>query len=693
MKFKLNLITLALLTQSGVALADFNLNKANTESVKFDKWECKACTSDKDIRGDVSLGIGNHNTDDVRSANAFGVKDGAFGRLDADVRYSKGKNTAAFEARELGTERGDAALRAGRKGTANVELGIRQIVTYETDKALTPYRGVGSNSLTLPDNWVAAGSTQGMTELNNSLQPVTLKLKRQKGFIGAAVEGEKLWSAYVDYSREEKKGLKTLSGAFFNQSMMLASPVDYTTDLLEAGIRLQGANWYAALAYNGSRFNNGNAQLNWSNAFSPTFGGQTQGTVALDPDNQAHTISLMGKVTLGRTHLSGRVNHTKMTQNQSYVTTNYRFDVPTQSLDGKVDLTQANLKLAARVSRDVRFHAAYDYSNRDNKTSSLPYDQISIDNVNGRVALNKQYDIKTQKFKIGTDVRMAQGLKGELGYDFRRDDRSNQEREQTDEHTLWGKIRLNRFSAFDAWIRGGYSERDGSVYQASAHTSRENNALLRKYYLADRNRSFSEVRAAYTPVAAFSIDAGYRYAYDDYKGTLIGLTEAQDKYFDVNANMSASNGFTAHAFYADQEILSEQAGSASYNLPTWNSEVKDKIKSYGAGIAKNNLFDDAMTLGLDYTFNDSKSDTVVVNARPSSYGDYFSRVHNLNAYAGFQVSEQAALRLDYKLERYKDTNFANAGTTPSTIWNVVTYGDQRHDYTAHLIMLSLRYRM
>ncbi|GLS84242.1 MtrB/PioB family decaheme-associated outer membrane protein [Paraferrimonas haliotis] len=690
MKFKLNLITLALIAQPGLAMASFDLSQANTEKVKFDKWECKACTVEQGASGDVSIGAGGADFNDVNSMNNFGVEDNYFGRADADVTYTRGAHRATLEANELGTERGDITINAGKQGVANLEVGLRQIATYNDD-VRTPYSGNGSDNLTLPDNWVPAGNTGDMSQL--SANGVRLKQKRQKAFIGAEYQGESLWSTYVDYSRETKEGLKTTSGAFFNQSMMLAAPVDYTTDSVEAGVRLKGDNWFTAISYNGSRFTNEYSSLTFDNAFLPTFGGQTQGTMALDPDNQAHTVSLMGQYSLNSTHFSGRVNKTQMTQDSDYVTQNYRYDVPVSSLDGKVDLTQANFKVTSRLNRQLRLHAAYDYSDRENKTNTEQYTQISIDNVNGRVVENVQYDIRTQRAKLGADYRIIQGLRAEAGYDYRKDERSNQDREETEEHTGWGKLRYNGFERWDMWVKGSYGERDGSEFLANAYTSSENNPLLRKYYLADRKRTATELRVSHTPIDSLTLDAGFRYAYDDYHNTAIGLTEAEDKFYDINANYQISKGLNTYAFFSGQQINSEQAGSANFGAPTWYGEVEDTIKTYGAGISKTDLMEDKLRLGLDYSYADSNSDTKVTNGIPSNYGDYFAKVHNLNAYAAYQITEKASLRVDYRMEKYQDTDFANAGTSQDTIWNVVTFGDQRHDYTAHMVFLSVNYKL
>lgn len=698
MKFKLNLVTLALLANAGIAstamaAGGYGLQSANTDKVKFDKWECKRCVVETGVNGTVGVGVGYNDSDDIRSANAFAAENEFAGKVDADLTYvGKSGYRATVEADNLGMENGRLDINAGKVGQYNLNLNYRQIATYKTDSAMSPYLGIGGDDLTLPDNWQTAGSSQDMSELYNSLNPLELSLKRKRAGLGFAYQGEELWSTYVNYQREDKTGLKQASGSFFNQSMMLAEPVDYTTDTIEAGVKLKGDNWFTAINYNGSVFKNAYSQLGFDNAFNPTFGAATHGYMSLDPDNEAHTVSLMGQMNLSQTIMSARVHYGQMTQDQAFVTSGYGYQVPTESLDGKVDMTGVNLKLVSRISRSVRVNASYDYSDRDNKTNIEEWTQISINDVNGQVAYNTPYDITTQRAKLGVDYRINRGMKLEAGYDYRTDERSYQDRETTDENTLWTKFRLSSFENWDMWIKGSYGQRDGSQYQASEWTSSESNDLLRKYNLADRKRTMIEARVTHNPTDSLTLDLGTRYAIDDYDETQIGLTESTDLSYDASITYMLSDDMTLTAFYNRQNIESEQAGSSSFSAPTWTGVVEDQVDVIGAGWSYNNLMEKKLRLGVDYTYSNSDSNTQVTQGITGDYGDYYAKVHNINIYGQYQATEKMALRVDYKMEKYEDNDAGN-DIAPDGIWNVVGFGSNSHDYNAHLIMLSMSYRL
>ncbi|QYJ87385.1 MtrB/PioB family decaheme-associated outer membrane protein [Shewanella mesophila] len=699
MKFNLNLVTLALIANASVfvpnmVLADgYGVQNANTDKVKFDKWACKRCAIDTGVSGTVGVGVGYNDSNDIHSANAFAAENEFAGKVDADVRYTnKSGYRATVEAQDLGMENGRLDVNTGKVGQYKINLNYRQIATYDTDSAMTPYLGVSGDHLTLPNNWQTAGSSQDMSQLYSSLNPTELSLKRKRAGLGFEYQAEELWSTYINYQREDKEGLKQASGSFFNQSMMLAEPVDYTTDTIEAGVKLKGDNWFTALNYSGSSFKNQYSQLTFDNVFNPTFGAQTQGVMALDPDNEAHVVSLMGQYVAGKTIMSGRVHYGQMTQDQAFVTSGYGYQTPAEALDGKVDMNGVNLKVVSRINSTVRLNASYDYSDRDNKTNVEQWTQISINSTTGKVAYNTPYDITTQRGKLGADFRLSRGMNLEAGYDYRRDERSYQDRETTDENTLWTKFRISAFNNWDMWIKGSYGERDGSEYQASEWTSSESNDLLRKYNLADRKRTMVEARVSHTPIDALTIDFGARYALDDYNETQIGLTESKDLSYDANISYLINDDMMVNAFYNRQNIDSEQAGSTNFSAPNWFGVVEDQVDVIGAGFSYNNLLENKMRLGVDYTYSDSSSNTQVTQGISGDYGDYSAKVHNINVYGQYQATEKMALRLDYKMENYKDNDPGNS-IAPDGIWNVVSFGANSHDYTAHLIMLSMSYKL
>ncbi|KFZ38086.1 membrane protein [Shewanella mangrovi] len=691
MKFSLNVITIALLAHAGFAMAadGYGLANAKTDGVKFDKWQCKACKVEAGTEGSVSVGVGYLNDgDDIHSANALDTENDIATKVDADVTHiAESGYRLSVEAHDLGMDSGSAVISARKPGKYNFSAGLRQIATYGSDAGRTPFTRDGEY-LSLSDDWINAGNYADLSGVTTHL--VDLSLKRKRYSIGGEYTSDSLFTTYVNFQREDKTGTKATTGVIFNQATMLPQDVDYTTDILEAGVKMSGDHWFTALSYNGSRFSNNNDSLGYDNPFGVT-AGQTSAYLAEDPDNQAHTISLSALYTDAGAIVSGRVLVGRMTQDDELLTAGYSYSLPEESIDAQVDILGVDLKASKRFGA-VRVNASYDYYDRDNKTDVEEWTQISISNVSGQVAYNTPYDSTTQKAKLEADYRITSGVKLSGGYNFKRDERSYQDRESTDENSVWARLAVNSFDHWNMWLKGSYGERDGSNYQASRYTSTESNALLRKYYLADRKRSMVEVRVSHTPIDSLTIDFGGRYAYDDYDNTEIGLTESRDASLDANVNYQATKDLNFNLFYNHQRIKSEQNGSSSFSTTDWYSEIEDTVDVVGFGTYYDNLMSKKLRLGLDYSYADSDSNTVVHQALTGDYGTYYAKQHDLNLYANYQATEKVGVRLDYRMQRYEDNDAAN-DLDLNSIWNVVSLGNTDHDYTAHLIMLSVNYKL
>ena len=70
-------------------------------------------------------------------------------------------------------------------------------------------------------------------------------------------------------------------------------------------------------------------------------------------------------------------------------------------------------------------------------------------------------------------------------------ERTYQEVVTTREYTLWGKVAAQPTEKLSTWLKYAYSWRDNSVYGTSYWFGYPENPLLRKFYLADRERNMA----------------------------------------------------------------------------------------------------------------------------------------------------------------------------------------------------------
>ncbi|MBW3138456.1 MtrB/PioB family decaheme-associated outer membrane protein [Ferrimonas balearica] len=662
MNFRLNLITLALASFSGAAMANYGLANANLEKVDTTKWECKRCEPVNGYQGSVGVGGGAVITNDNHAANRFGGnEDGGVGELNADVRYNaeSGYNASILTDR-LGTGNGSANVSVGKAGVANAEFNYRTLTTWQEDNAFSQY--------------VANGS-----ELVNtgSLVQQDLKLERERYGFAFDVGGE-LWETYANFQREDKTGTKSRSVAGLSATNIVA-PVDSTTDRWEAGAKLTGQNWFTGVSYIYSQYDNNLATSLTldNNAYA----------LANDPSNEAYQVVLNGAYSLNRTHFAGRVVSGKMTQDDDTLKIG-----GIAGFDGEVRTLDANFRVASSVTNRLRLTASYDHSDRDNRSTVLQGDAITVDGLSGDVEGVKLYDTTRNTYKVGASYRIASGYRLDGGYDRKDVERTEQDREKTNEDTLWARLRVTSLDNWDFGLKAGYSNRDGSKYDANRGTSEEDNALLRRYYLADRERVETELRITHTPIDTLSIDFTGRYAEDDYSESEIGLTEAKDYGYDLGLNWAATEHLNLHAFGGQQWIESAQAGSTVMNgTANWFADVEDEFIHAGLGFSYAGLMADKLVIGGDYLYADSTSDTVVSQGISMPYDDYYATSHSINFYGDYAFSEKMSARLDYMYERYQDSDYAEVGV--SAVPGLTTLGYWGHNYNAHMVMVSFKYAL
>ncbi|MGG7093912.1 MtrB/PioB family decaheme-associated outer membrane protein [Shewanella indica] len=660
MHMKLNLITIGLLTVSGSAMAaNFSVHQANTAKVNTDAYQCNKCEAQLGASGEIGVSAGYTNTDDIRSGEHFGRGDeGAVGALNADVslRNEKGHVTR-FTAHDLGFDNGSASLSAKQSGVYQAQIDYQLLTTYDASAQTNLWHN------------------QGLLTPSDELRNVNLGLERERIGMGVSYDMTDYFTALVDYQHETKTGNKRAS-LLAQSPINFVQPVDATTENVNAGFQLNGKNWSSELMYTGSFYRNDIDNL------SLTY---MSDVYAATPDNDAHQVSLSGQYLFDRTTVHGRVAMGRMIQDSNLIQMTGN---PIQNWDGQVDTVDARLGFTTMLSPKWRLNGQLDYSDRDNESSVFEFTQLEFDSVSGSFKENVPLDIKRTGIKLQSNYRISSIYRLSGGYEYKEVERSYSERETTEDSNLWAKLSIKALDNLRFDIKGIYEHRDGSQYDASYVTSSEDNPLLRKFYLADRDRTRVEMRIHHTPLSWLSLDLIGHYSNDDYDSTEIGLTESEDYGYDLNVGFNVSNDLQGYALVGQQWITSDMAGSSNFSQPNWYSNTDDTFINFGAGMSYSGLMDDRMTLGIDYLFANSNSDT---HAGGEGYGDYYSYSHNVDVYAKFALNERLDLKVDYRYERYYDTDYASA--TINGIPGLVTLGDLDHNYNAHLLMLTVSYKL
>ncbi|AZG33583.1 MtrB/PioB family decaheme-associated outer membrane protein [Shewanella psychromarinicola] len=667
MRFKFNLITLSLLAISGAITgsamaADFGVNKANTSTVNQQVFQCKRCPQVAGYTGTIGVNAAYIDSDDIHSGNAFGTdNDGANGSVDADLHY---RNTAGykakFQAHQLGLDNGFAHLEAGKSGHYKLVADYQQLTRYQS--------GDARSQLWYQD---------GVLTPSEHTQIQELSLQRNKAGLGLSY-GQDFYQAYVRYEHENKTGYQS-SSIVTPRPVNFGLPVDANTDNLTAGLSLSGDSWTTNLNYFVSQYKNEVDALSLPylyDVFAPA------------PDNQAHQISLSGQYQLNRTVMSGRLASGKMTQDDDLIQMSGN---PLQNWDGEVDTLDGKLSVTSLLSNKLRLGGSVDYSKRDNKGSVWEFAQYEVNGITGAFKQNIPLDTERRGLKLNASYRLNSDYRVQAGYDRKEMERSYGDREQTNDDALWAKLNVRAMDDIKLKFKASLDNRGGSEYQTSELTSSETNPLLRKYYLADRKRTAFEAKFNHTPTSWLSVDMTARYAKDDYNETQLGLTESEDYGYDINLGLQLNAHLSGYAFAGQQWIDAAQAGSQGFSSPDWFADIEDEFINLGAGFNYSGLLEDRLSLGGDYLFANSASNTLVTYDVTTPQGDYTSFSHSLKLHANYALSEEMALKLAYQYERYYDTDYAQIDV--NTVPGLTTLGSLNHNYNAHQVMLSFSYQL
>ncbi|WP_298444111.1 MtrB/PioB family decaheme-associated outer membrane protein [uncultured Ferrimonas sp.] len=660
MKFQLSVVALALLQVGTANGASFTLNAVDRANIDTSKWHCKRCDSMR-VDGEIGLSLLGSDADNAHAANRMGDDSEAALALQANVQYQQAGTRLQLQAQDLGMETGSGKV-AYQFDRYAVALGYQSQLTVDAAQAQGQY-GVNGEQL--------VASTEVRTAL--------LQKKRESWQLSGKVAGES-WSSFARYGYQRHSG-QQLSSVQVNKSPVnFVKPIDSSTQTLHAGTELFGPRWLAMLSYQGSVFDNSNTGLRQ---------GQVTSLQAFAPNNEAHQAMLQGQYRFDRTSLSGRVVKGWRYQNQDYVD-GAGVAAGISHLNGEVTTLAANFKLASALSRNLKVNAKFDYRDRDNRTPIQLFNAVEYDPLSGQASHNVALDSEKAAYQLEANYRFAQGGRLTAGVQHIYQQRSDSAREESQEQRLFAKLKYHGFEHWNFSVQGEYGQRDGSAYQAAAATSSEDNELLRKYHLADRDRTAVEFNLSQIPHPNVVIDFSVRYALDDYsanRSSALGLSESTDSGYDLAINYQPLPQLDLYLLGGQQRIESNQLGSQSFAQVDWRSDNEDRFMHIGIGSRYSGLLQQALVLGLDYSYSQSESDAAVTNQ--SAFADYSAWSHNANLYAEYAINAAAKLKLNYRYERYYDTDYADVSAC--TTEGLTPLGNLSSNYNAHQLMLTLSY--
>lgn len=673
----------------------------------FEQWQCRFCPfPDKGLQGSAGASVLSVSDDSARFGNYTGLdEDGAYLNADAELMYrAEGGYAVSVDVRNLGLDSRALDISAGRQGHWVVDLAWSEIPRRLDDTGRTVYNGLGSSSLTLPADWVRGDFTSNLPGLQQNLRNFTLGWDRETLALGVEYVQSARVRYELDWTYQTKQGRGLTWGNFLGGAQDLVKPLDYETNQVDAALIYTGDNWNIRAGYFGSIFSNKDLWLTWENPFT----GPDRGRSAMAPDNTYHQAQVSGAYQFAAWDTVLNASYAMGRMEQGDVLLQYTLNpavpfnaLPTERFNGKVDTTHANLRLTSRPTDRMRLVGEFRYSERDNKSGQYEWTPVQSDAMPGVPFVNPVYSFEDTDFRLLAEYRLSRTLQGTVGWQRKERERDYQEVDRNEEDSYFARLRFRPVSELTLSGKVETSSRDASSYQAipSIGAGAEQNPLLRKYYLADRDRNLGQVQADFNPGARGGVSLRYERARDRYDESLVGLVSADVDQFSAEGNLQLWKALVATAYFSRDNYESRTVGAASFAtpntaLPNWDGRTDDRHDVVGLALNWPGLADGKLDLRADWMRADTTGDIRIQNPLGSAatpFPSLRSRLTGAEITADYHLNPRWTLNAGWRWEKYEADDWALDGVGPATIANVLTFGSQTQDYDVNLFMVGFRY--
>jgi hypothetical protein len=313
-------------------------------------------------------------------------------------------------------------LTAGRYGSYKLQLFLRDLPNVVSDNAKPIWNGVGTNNLTLPSSLTPAASpTAAVAAVSAATPERRLQINRQKEGLGLDYYFSRSWTAYLNITDEQRKGVRPFGGSFFfnyfapldGGILETVKPInDYTVNV-NGGSRYAGSRWRMDFAYSGSFYRDHYSSFNFQDPFGlfPVIAGAVsarvyQGQFAMEPSNDYHNVrATLTRVLSAGGEASLSVAQGWMLQNQALLPPincqgSFGIDLsPTgspvnpflypcsswnttaalsqRSADMRIDSTAVNGSLVLRPTNSLTWRTTYRYYRENYPNSYLMYNPLT----------------------------------------------------------------------------------------------------------------------------------------------------------------------------------------------------------------------------------------------------------------------------------------------------------------------------
>ncbi len=696
-KLSAGLVILLGIALAGTAFAD---STDTTAAPDTSNWKCRLCTYAYGWTGDLDFGLGRVSSSSYKFGEYTGLeKSGGYIVAGGNAAYrNKDGNYFNVNATNLGLSSRDITVNGGKQGLYELSAEYQEIPQYIANSGRTPFLGIGSDALPLPPNWVSGGSTGQMSKLYPDLQYVNIQNTRRIASIGAKfIPPESHWHFSAKFRRDTQDGTNAIGGNFVTTSSILPAYFDYSTNQVRATAAYNVEKWQVSFGYYGSFFQNSNAALTWDNPFTPLTPGATQGQMAQPPNNSFNAVTFSGAWQMfsnTRLMATGSLGHG--TQDASFVSSTINSQLtpaplPRSSLDGVMDTINYAVRVYSSVLPNLDLTADYTFNKRDNHTPQASYQQVITDTYLSDYAVNIPYSFNTQQGRFIADYSVISNLHLEGGISYKNEERTYSETASTQTNSYWANIRANPFSAMTASLQFTHERRFSPDYNAVDNLFAPENPLMRQFDLANRTRNQYRGQITYAISSQWNAGLTAEDNDDQYDSTSIGLTQGKDFNYTVNLTYTPMKTLNFNGYYTQERTSWRQANSQNYSAADWYGDNENTFQMTGLSAEMRDI-KPGLDGGVDFNYSMARGMTAVdTGVSTPVFPNITMRMQSLSLYAKYRFNPKWGLKLAYRFERYRTTDWSLDGVTPSTIPNVLALGIYSPNYVVNVIALSALY--
>jgi MtrB/PioB family decaheme-associated outer membrane protein len=557
------------------------------------------------------------------------------------------------------------------------------------------------------------------------MHPYNVATVRNRIGLGGEVKLTDQWSVSLNARNEKKDGTKLTGVAMGGfKGALVPEPIDSDTTIVEAGARYVTKDVTFGLGYNTSLYRNHVNAWTVEYPFAGTILGN-QSMMSSAPDNEMHQVALEGSYRFSPTmKITAAGSYSRLTQNDTFnYQSNSSWNIPVSSANAKEIDKNLLLRLTAKPMKNLDVNASYKLQDRDNRTpiETFTFAQYDGNGVAGVVAENVPLNRKEQTFTLDGRYSLARDQSVTGAYEhqvIKRTSDNPTENPWASGEAKEDSIRLGYRQSFTDAISGQISylhgRRRASEYEEATVNPPGSTGAgyysnvpgFRQFYLNDRNRD--KVRAAmdFQVSDMVSLQAGVDYIKDKFPGGDFGLKSTNSSAFNLEATVTPNDKLAFNGFLTFEDMKSKQDqyqvpvvngrtvavtltphtpdgtcapySAASGLLPSdyltdpcrlWSFQQADKIWTLGFGAKYGGLMSGKLTLSLDATYSDAKTNLNFTGGTYFSNGigqyvyipaqnmpEITSRITDLKFGAKYDVSKNSALRFTWLHRRLRSSD-------------------------------------